>query len=75
MGKDRKMNDPQYPEIRVHTASHNPLALVAIVRHAMRRARLERSVIQQFSSEALASDDPQRQRLVCENWVQVGRVG
>ena len=75
MGKDRKMNHPQYPEIRVHTASHNPLALVAIVRHAMRRARLERSEIRRFSSEALASDDPGRQRRVCEDWVQVSRAG
>ena len=72
MGKDSEMTYPLYPDIHVRTASANPLALVAVIRQAMRSARLEYSEIERFSSEALSSDDPGRQRRVCEDWVDVG---
>jgi len=72
MGKDREMKAPLYPDIHVRTASPNPLALVALIRQAMRSARLERGEVERFSSEVLASDDPGRQRRICEDWVNVG---
>lgn len=64
--------NPLYPDIHVRTASRNPLALVAVVRQAMRTARLDHREIERFSEEALSTDDPHRQRRVCEDWVDVG---
>ncbi|MDX1501548.1 MAG: hypothetical protein R3325_04230 [Thermoanaerobaculia bacterium] len=66
------MTDPRYPEIEVRTRSKNPLALVAAIRFAMRQARVARSEIQRFSSEALKpGDDPRETRRVCKSWVRV----
>jgi hypothetical protein len=65
------MAGPRYPEIRVTTESPNPLALVAAVRHALRQARVERSEIHRFSSEALSSKDPVETQQVCSGWVRV----
>jgi hypothetical protein len=62
---------PRYPEIQVSTRSPNPIALVAMVRQALRKARVDRSEIEHFSIEALRSRDPQEQRRVCGHWVRV----
>ena len=62
---------PRYPEIRVRTASRNPLALVAAVRFALRRARVERGEIERFSEEALALGGSEVRRRVCARWVDV----
>jgi hypothetical protein len=65
------MAGPRYPQIRVSTQSPNPLALVAAVRHALRQARVARSEISRFSSEALASRDPAETQQICSGWVSV----
>ena len=62
---------PRYPEIRVHVESKNPLALVAAVREAMRRAQVERSEITRFSEEALGEHDDQMSRQICSRWVWI----
>ena len=66
------MSHPRYPEIEVRTSSRNPLALVAAVRLALRRAHVEQSEIRRFSAEALSDcRDPRRTQRVCDSWVQV----
>ena len=65
------VGQPQYPEIRVQVESQNPLALVAAVREAMRRAQVERSEITRFSEEALGEHDDQRSREICSRWVWI----
>lgn len=60
---------PRYPEICVESHSHNPLALVAAVREAMRLAHIETSEISRFSDQALTAPEPQRIREVCGKWV------
>ena len=62
---------PRYPDILVRCESHNPLALVAAVREAMRLAHVERSEISQFSNEALASKASGDVGQVCRRWVRV----
>ena len=65
------MAAPRYPQIRVATESHNPLALVAAVRQALRQARVDRNEIRRFSSEALASSDPHETQEICSDWVRI----
>lgn len=65
------VGQPRYPEIRVHVDSSNPLALVAAVREAMRRARVEKSEIMRFSEEALGEHDDLRSREICRRWVWI----
>lgn len=60
---------PRYPEICVESHSHNPLALVAAVREALRLAHVETSEISRFSDQALTKREPRRVREVCEKWV------
>ena len=60
---------PRYPEICVESHSHNPLALVAAVREAMRLAHIETSEISRFSDQALTAPEPRRIREVCRKWV------
>lgn len=62
---------PRYPQIHAGTRSQNPLALVGAVRLALRQARVERSEIQRFSAQALASENTQRLRHVCSTWVSL----
>lgn len=62
---------PRYPQIRVHTASRNPLALVAAVRLALRRARVDPGEIRRFSEEALELHEGDSRRRVCARWVEV----
>ncbi len=62
---------PRYPQIRVHTESRNPLALVAAVRLALRRARVDPNEIRRFSEEALAGSENDSRRRVCARWVEV----
>lgn len=60
----------RYPEIHVTVRSGNPLALVAAVRQALRRAGVEKSQISSFSQEALSNEDPGQIRQICRAWVQ-----
>lgn len=62
---------PRYPEICVELHSHNPLALVAAVREALRLAHVETSEISRFSDQALTAPEPRRVREVCRSWVIV----
>ena len=62
---------PRYPEIQVRTASRNPLALVAAVRLALRRAHVDPNEIRRFSEEALARARGDSRRRVCARWVDV----
>jgi hypothetical protein len=66
---------PRYPEICVESHSHNPLALVAAVREALRLARVETSEISQFSDQALTTREPRRVREVCRSWVILDENG
>ena len=65
------MSAPHYPEIQVSTASPNPLALVAMIRQALRRAQVGQKEIDRFTEQALSKDDPRWRRRVCRDWVQV----
>ena len=65
------VGQPRYPEIRVHVDSRNPLALVAAVREAMRRAHIEKAEIMRFSEEALGEHDDLRSREICSRWVWI----
>ena len=60
----------RYPEIRVGCRSANPLALVAAVRQALRRAGLSPEEVRRFSAEAFASREPSSIRDVCHRWVR-----
>jgi hypothetical protein len=62
----------RYPEIRVKLRTQSALALVAAVRHEMRRAGLPREEIERFSSDALTSPDPRQMRRICGEWVDAG---
>ena len=62
---------PRYPQIRVRIASRNPLALVAAVRHALRRAHVDPGEIRRFSEEALGGSRGDKRRRVCARWVNV----
>lgn len=64
--------EPYYPNIRVSTASANPLVLVAEVRQALRHAHIRKSEIDRFTEQALAHEDPDRRTEVCQHWVKVG---
>lgn len=63
--------EPRYPQIRVHTRSRNPLALVAAIREELRRARVDDEEIRRFSRQALARGGTARIREVCRNWAVV----
>lgn len=63
--------DPRYPEISVRLRTAHPLALIGAVRHALRRAGVERPEIERFSNEALRCGTAERQRQVCRRWVRV----
>lgn len=60
----------RYPQIRVACRSTNPLALVAAVRQALRRAGLPSDEVRRFSAEAFASAEPSSIRDVCRRWVR-----
>lgn len=60
---------PRYPEIRVSSASRNPLAMVAAVRLELRRAGVRPAEIEEFSREALTREDPLGILRVCRAWV------
>jgi hypothetical protein len=62
---------PRFPAIRVDVTNRNPLVLVAIVREALRLARVEKEEIREFSDEALALDQPKLVHDVCSRWVSV----
>jgi hypothetical protein len=66
---------PRYPDICVESHSHNPLALVAAVREAMRLAHIETKEIRRFSDQALTAPEPNRIREVCRNWVMLDENG
>ncbi len=62
---------PRYPKIRVHVESRNPLTLVAAVRQALRRARVEKEEISRFSEEAFGRHGERQLESVCRAWVRV----
>ena len=66
------MAEPRYPQIHVEVRSPNPLALVAAVRYALRRAKVERSEIRRFTNEAFAFAGRIPARRICARWVDVG---
>jgi len=57
---------PRYPDVHVQLHSRNPLAAVSAVRHALRRAGVERSEVRRFTEEAFAARGPARD--VCCAW-------
>ena len=67
--------NPRYPDICVESHSHNPLALVAAVREALRLAHVENDEISQFSDQALTRREPRRVREVCRRWVMLEEAG
>lgn len=61
---------PRYPHLRVSTHSPNPLALVAAVRHELRRAGAEPAEVRRFTDQALSAPlDSGRLHRVVEEWV------
>ena len=61
----------RHPGIRVHLETANPYAIVAAIREELRRARVDRKEIRQFSDEALSQPDPLGIRRVCREWVRL----
>ena len=59
----------RHPGIRVSLETANPYAIVAAIREELRRARVDRDEIRQFSDEALSQPDPLGIRRVCRKWV------
>ncbi len=62
---------PRYPAIRVRTRSPNPFALIAAVRYALWRARVEPAEIDRFTEAALTEPRPDAAARVCREWVSV----
>ena len=62
---------PKFPAISVNSASRNPLVLVAIVREALRLARVEKQAIRAFSQEAMGPNQLNLVREICSKWVSV----
>ena len=62
---------PRYPDIRVTVRSSNPLALIAAVRCALRRAQVEKDEIRRFSEEAFSRRSHLGRQEVCQDWVRV----
>jgi hypothetical protein len=62
---------PQFPDVRVAVRSCNRWAVAAAIRQALRRAGKERADIDRFLAEALAAEDPEQLREVCERWVRL----
>lgn len=67
----------RYPHLRVRLRTPNSLALVAAVRHELRRAGIDADEIEKFTAQAMEIDDPDRARAVCGEWVdaEAGRSG
>ncbi len=61
---------PVYPDVEVAVRSHNRWAVAAAIRQAMRRAGKDRREIDRFVTEALATEDAERLREVCQRWVR-----
>ena len=60
---------PRYPDVHVRLSSHHPLAAVSAVRHALRRAGVDRSEVLRFTEEALDATHPTAE--VCRRWAYV----
>ncbi len=63
----------RYPEIRVRKRTPNPMLLVAVVRHELRRAGVAAGEIDAFSEAALTAADDENIRRVCGEWVDTRR--
>ena len=50
------------------------MVLVSAVRHALRRAGVERTEIDEFSTEAMTARDDGQVRRVCREWVDTARA-
>ena len=61
-----QLTGPRYPQLRVSLHTANPLALVSATRQALRRAGTDRTEIERFTRDALASADPET---LCGRWV------
>ena len=59
---------PRYPHLRVALETDHPLALVSATRLALRQAGATPGTIEEFTRDALASDDP---GALCARWVEV----
>ncbi len=70
-GSPQDSRVPLHPDVRVSTRSSNPVALIAAVRHELRRAGVDSDEIRRFSSQALSIDDAQRRLEVCRKWVYI----
>ena len=60
----------RYPQIEVRIESRHPLALVAAVRHGLRRAGVGPEEIARFSSEAFRAGGGARLLRVVDRWVE-----
>ena len=70
-GSPQDSRVPLHPHVRVSTRSSNPVALIAAVRHELRRAGVDSDEIGRFSNQALSTDDAKRRLEVCRKWVYV----
>jgi hypothetical protein len=59
---------PRYPEIEVRVARARPPLLIAATREALRRAGVAKVEIDEFSSQAFASNEAEE---VCRQWVRL----
>lgn len=62
---------PRYPDIQVCLHSRNPLAMVSAVRSALRSADVDACEIRRFSEQALADEEPNHVRSVCDEWAAI----
>ncbi len=59
----------RYPHLGVSTRSHDPLALLAAAREALRLARVEPGEVRRFSAECMSGGgDPLTVRRVVDRW-------
>jgi hypothetical protein len=59
---------PRYPEIEVRVAKARPPLMIAATREGLRRAGVARVEIDEFSSQAFASNEAEE---VCRRWVSL----
>ena len=62
------MTTPRYPDIEVRVTKPHPPLVIGATRQALRRAGVAKSQIDDFSTEAFASDDAPS---VCRRWVRL----
>lgn len=60
---------PRFPEVHVTLRTRNRWAVASAIRQALKKAGKDREEIDRFLTEALAFEDPQAFRAVCQRWV------